>query len=152
MENEKLIATHRRMFRILQRLWVESHEGMTPGDFTARCRRLLVNPESPDSTDWIHAAMRVSKGDAYPRKDQVRPLASWAPRRTRGIHAALMEAVRLYGLGIGKRAVHSSFWSYCFTHSGRVPQELEHEETQQLIAMWVDAYATDPNHARLAAK
>lgn len=147
MENkDRQLETHRRMFRVLQRAWLADNPTLTAADHVACCRRLLAGE---DSYSWVEAALRVSRGD-YPRGEQVKPVSSWHGQRTRGIHAALVEAVRLYGLGVSKRAVHASFWKFCFTHAARVPQELEHEETQQLVAMWVDAHAHDPNHARLA--
>jgi hypothetical protein len=90
------------------------------------------------------APRRASSPASTPAAKRSRPgragdLVALAPGRARAIHASLAEAVRLYGLGVGKKHLHASFWRFCFSHSARVPQELEHEETQQLISMWVDA-------------
>jgi hypothetical protein len=130
------IKLNRIIFVALGEKWMQQ-TGLSSKEHAERCRRLL-STDAPTSADWIDAALRLLDGE-YPRGEQVKPAASWHASRTRGIHAALLEAVRLYGLGVSKRAVHADFWRFCFTVAGFVPQELEHEETQQLVAMWVDA-------------
>lgn len=136
MENNSSVAIFRQVFAVLQEGWI-AETGLSGREHVACCRRLLET-DDPTPGDWIRAATRVLAGE-YPRGEEVEARPSWRPGRARAIHASLAEAVRLYGLGVGKKHLHGSFWKFCFQNAARVPQELEHEETQQLISMWVDA-------------